>query len=335
MTELIERLAERARRHPTRVALADGDTPEVITAARRVVDLGAAHPVLVADADAVARTAAALEIGLDGIEVVDPRGSVLDDLVDAYVGANPSFPERAARRLLGEPLAFAAMLVRTGRADALVAGFGCPTGEVVATAQLLVGLAPGVTTPSSMFLMEIPGYDGPEGALLAFADCGVVPNPTTGELADIAIATADTVTRLLGWEPRVALLSYSTRGSAEGDDVDRVREALELIRARAPELAVDGELQVDAALVPTVAAKKVPGGSPVAGRANVLIFPDLGAGNIAYKLVERLAGAGAYGPFLQGFARPVSDVSRGSTVDDLVAVTLMAACDAHARERVG
>jgi phosphate acetyltransferase len=223
------------------------------------------------------------------------------------------------------------MLTRTDRADALVAGTRCSTGEVVATAQLILGLADGIATPSSVLIMDIPGYAGPEGSLLAFADCAVVPAPSAAELADIAVATADTVKRLLGWEPRVALLSFSTKGSAEDPSVVRVREAVEQIRAQVSSLTVDGELQVDAALDPGVAAKKAAGANAVAGRANTLIFPDLNAGNIGYKLVQRLAGAGAYGPLLQGFARPVSDLSRGAGVDDIVAATIMVALCAQDR----
>lgn len=330
--DLITRLAERACTDPRRIAFADGPADDIVAAARRVADLGAAHPVLVAtDVGSVADTSDRIGIPSQDLEVVAIDGPVLDELVADYERLSPGFPSSAARRLLADPLAFAAMLVRTGRADALVAGSHHSTGEVVAAAQLLLGLADGVETASSAMIMDIPGYTGPEGTLLAFADCAVVPSPSATQLADIAIATAATVEHLLGWEPRVALLSFSTHGSADDPSVDRIRDALEQIRRRAPSLAVDGEMQVDAALDATVAANKGVDDSPVAGRANTLIFPDLNAGNIGYKLVQRLTGGGAFGPLLQGFARPVSDLSRGASVDDIVAATIMTSLRARAR----
>lgn len=191
--------------------------------------------------------------------------------------------------------------------------------------EMIIGLQEGISTVSSTGILLIPGYEGPEGNLLGIADCAVCPAPDSKELADIAISTADTLHSLMGWEPRVALLSFSTKGSASHDRVATVLKALEMVRERRPDLLIDGELQLDSAIVPEVAAKKVRGDSPVAGRANILIFPDLNAGNIGVKLVQRFAKGVAYGPLLQGFAKPVSDLSRGAPVEEIVgAVTMVA-----------
>ncbi len=214
-------------------------------------------------------------------------------------------------------------MVACDDADAAIGGVASATATVIQAATLTVGLAPGVKTPSSYFLMVIPNFLAAEDTPFIYADCAVNVDPTAEQLADIALTSAESAARILDEEPRVALLSFSTTGSASSPSVDKVREAVEIARSRRPELAIDGEFQADSAIVPGVAAKKVKGDSPVAGKANVIIFPNLDAGNIAYKLTQYMAGAQAIGPFLQGFAKPITDLSRGASVDDIVSTTVL------------
>lgn len=216
-----------------------------------------------------------------------------------------------------------ATMLSSGEADVMVAGIDHPTKDVLRAGLKIVGLAPDVRYASSFFVMDIPQFSGGEQGLLLFADCGMNIQPNAEQLAAIAVASAGSAASL-GWEPRVAMLSYSTKGSAGGDSVELVTRALQLVKTERPDILIDGELQLDAAIVPAIGQKKSPD-SPVAGRANVLVFPDLDSGNIAYKLAEHLAGGHAYGPILQGFARPISDLSRGSSVDDVIGATLITA----------
>jgi phosphate acetyltransferase len=334
-TDFMATLQERARLAPQRVVFPESGEENVIRAVRRVFDEGLATPILLGDPAELAGRAGGLGLDLGGIEIIDIGDEgIRAGLAEECHALFPDMSAKGAERKLRSPLNAGSFLVAAGRADALVAGLEHATQEVILASMTFIGMQEGISTPSSLFLMRVPGFDGPEGELIVFADCGVAVAPDATELADIALTTAHTVRALFGWEPRVAMLSFSTRGSGDHDSVDRVREALQMVRDRDPRLLIDGEFQVDAAIVPAVAARKVPGDSPVAGRANILIFPDLNAGNIAYKCVQRFARADAFGPFLQGFAKTVSDLSRGSSVADIVGVTTIASVHAQGLKRL-
>lgn len=326
MSKLMDNIRAKAATLGKHIVLAEGEEARIIKAAIRIRDEGIAKITLLGNPDVVARVAEGAD--LTGINVVDHKNS-------------PDFPRyaallyelrkskgltlEAAEKLTQDPLYFGVLMIKAGDADGMVAGSICATGDVLRPALQIVKTAPGIKTVSSCFVMSLPeGSPYGDDGVMVFGDCAVNPMPDANQLADIAIASADNAAKLAGIQPRVAMLSFSTKGSAKHDVVTKVQEATALVKAARPDLLVDGELQLDAALVPSVGQLKAPG-SPVAGKANVLIFPDLQAGNIGYKIAQRLGGAEAVGPVCQGFAAPVNDLSRGCSVQDVVDVVAITA----------
>ena len=330
---LVDQIKAKARQDLQTVVLPEGYDDRMVEAAGKIVADGLAKVVLLGKVDALTAKAAELGVSLDGVELIDPAASAkLDEYVDELVEIRKKkglSREDAKALLTGDDnLYYGSMMVRKGDAGGAVAGAFNTTGDVLRAAFQVIGTAPGMRTVSSVFLMITKTPEFGANGTLCFADCAVNPNPDAQALAEIAVSTAKSCKSFLGVDAKVGMLSFSTKGSAKHEDADKVIKALEIAKEMDPELQIDGELQADAALLPKVGAKKAPG-SPVAGQANTIIFPTLDAGNIGYKLVERLAGAEAVGPIIQGLAKPVNDLSRGCSVDDIISVSAITAVQAQ------
>ncbi len=317
-------ILEKVKSNPKRLVLPEGRDERVLRAAELVVNGQLASEVIVlGEPDALNRKAKEEGVSLDGVTLIDPAKSPdLDTFGEELYNLrkHKGLPQDEAYELVKDEVYHGAMMMRLGHADAMVSGSMTPTSKTVRAALLIVKTKPGNNTVSGSFVMITPNHLYGENGRFIYADCGVIPEPTPEQLADIAISSAETARKLLKIEPIVALLSFSTKGSAESPSVTNVQQAMEILKSRKPDFIYDGEMQFDAAVMPGVCEKKAPG-SPVAGRANVIVFPDLNAGNIGYKITQRLANAEAYGPILQGLAKPLNDLSRGASPADIYMVS--------------
>ena len=329
----IEKIKAKARADVKHIVLPEGAEPRTVQASAKILKEGVARVTLLGNPDEVRKVAAETGTDLTGVAIIDPatseKSAAYADLLYELRKAKGMTPEQATELVTKNPLYYGAVMLKAGDADGMVAGAINSTGNVLRPALQIIKTAPGIKVVSSCFIMELPDPKWGDNGVMIFGDCAVIPNPTAEELAAIAIASAASGKQLVDINPRVAMLSFSTKGSAKHDNVTKVQEATKLAHELAPDLQLDGELQADAALVESVGQLKSPG-STVAGHANVLVFPDLQAGNIGYKLVQRLAGAEAIGPIIQGLAKPVSDLSRGCSVDDIVSVVSITAVKAQA-----
>lgn len=329
--EFMNKVREMAKEDIRRIVLPEGDEERTLKASEIIKKQGLAHVILVGPESTIKENAKNLSVNLEGIEILDPETS---EKTQEYSNAfyelrkKKGMTEEKALQTIKDPMYYGAMMVKCGDADGMVSGAVHPTGDLLRAGLQTVKTAPGISVVSSFFLMQVPDCTYGEDGFLLFSDCAVNPNPTAEQLASIAISTAENAKNLCKIEPRVAMLSFSTMGSASHELVDKVKEATRIAKEQRPDLMIDGELQLDAAIVDKVASLKAPN-SQVAGKANVLIFPDLQAGNIGYKLVQRFAKAEAVGPVCQGFAKPINDLSRGCSVEDIVNVVALTAVQAQ------
>lgn len=319
-----EKMLEKAKLSVKSILLPESTEEKILRAARKIADLGAARPILLGLTNEIFDAAQSYGISLENMEIMDSENETIKaEVIAKFLTISDELSEKALNRKFRDNMNYAAALVRLGYADCLGAGLTHTTGEVILTAQMFIGMQKGISVVSSIGLAEFPNFTSSEDNMLCFTDCAVNVKPTSEELADIAIVSARTVKALLGWEPRVGMLSFSTKGSSEHEEAAKVIEAVRAAKEREPDLLIDGEFQLDAAIIPAVAAKKVKEPSQVAGRANILVFPDLGAGNIGVKMAQIFGGAVAHGPLLQGFAKPVTDFSRSAPVDEIVGNLVM------------
>ena len=320
MNDFLGGMIERAKQAPKRVCFPEANNADILRTAARVVEEGMGTPVLVGVEAEISALAAEAGVSMEGFECFDNTDEAArEQLAVSFTELYPeNYSQKAIMRKSKDPVSCGMIMLACGLVDCVAAGKDYSTGDVVFAASSFVGLADGVGSPSSLGIADIPGFEGPQGSMLGLADCAITAQPTANDLAGIAISSADTASTLLGWEPRVAMLAFSTKGSAEHDSIDVVRAAVERVHELRPDIACDGELQFDAAIVPAVAEHKVKGDSPVAGKANILVFPNLHAGNIGVKMVQIFGHANAYGPVLQGFRKPVCDFSRSAPVDEML-----------------
>jgi phosphate acetyltransferase len=323
---LIDRIKEKAKAKKKRVVLPEGTEERMIKATKRILSEGLAEVTLLGDEVQIGKLASSNDLDLSQVGVISPAdSSQLEEYAQVYqeLRKKKGITFNQARKIMTGYLFYGAMMVRKGEVDGFVAGSVNTTGDVLRAGIQIIGMAPGISSVSSSFIMVLPEFLGTKDKVFVFADCAVIPDPDSSQIASIAVSSAKTFQDLIGEEPKVAMLSFSTKGSAQHELVDKVKEATRMAKELKPDLKIDGELQADSAIIPQIAQKKAPN-SIIRGDANVLIFPDLNSGNIAYKLVQRMAQAEAIGPIIQGLAKPANDLSRGCSVDDIVNVVAIA-----------